>query len=257
MKIEYKKRLVAFIDVLGFKNLVHNESFTPIETYYSFLLSNFKNAIEKRNFEFLLISDSIVIYTEETTENLCELIKMINLTQAGLLSKGILIRGGISHGDLFVDPENNIVVGRGLINAYQLEMLAKFPRVILDRSLVAKHYGSVSTALAKNNINELPHLSLMQSNGHIVDFLYLNYGRILSTSITNTPYKAALNLLRENFYKNEHAEKFEWLKAYLTACLVDQKTHVLAQPALNDNGKKRLRLLEKYIPEFSTLQVSV
>ncbi|MBH1529021.1 hypothetical protein [Stenotrophomonas sp. NRRL B-14846] len=254
MNIVYRERLVAFIDVLGFKNLVHNKSSAPIEAYYNFLLLNFKAAVAKRNFEFLLISDSIVIYSDDSAEDLCELIKMINLTQAGLLSKGILVRGAISHGDLFVDPGNNIVVGRGLINAYQLEMLAKFPRVILDRSLVAKHYGSTSSALAKNNINELPHLSQAQCNGHVVDYLYLNYGRLLSTSTSHTPYKAALALLKENYYKNEHTEKFEWLKAYLTSCLVDQKAHVLAQPYLNNNSKKRLRLLEMYIPEFHTLE---
>ena len=255
MKIEYTNRLVAFIDVLGFKNLVHNASTAPIETYYSFLLSNFKAAVTKRNFAFLLISDSIVIYADDTSENLAELIKMINLTQAGLLGKGILVRGAISHGELFVDDANNIVVGKGLISAYQLEALAKFPRIILDRSLVAKYYGSMSAALEKNNVNSLPHVSLAQVNGHAVDFPYLNYARILSTTTSNTPYAAALSLLKQNYYRNEHTEKFEWLKCHIETCLKDQLEHILALPTLSTNGKTRLRLLQKYIPQFCTLQI--
>jgi hypothetical protein len=246
--------LVAFIDVLGFKNLVYGATTGPIDTYYTFLLSNFKTAVAKRNFDFLLISDSIVIYCNDDIESLSELVKMINMLQAGLLGRKILIRGAISHGGLFVDKPNNIIVGSGLINAYHLESQARFPRIIFDRSLIRKYYASTDTALAKNiGGGWLPHLSIRAMNGHQVDFPYLNYGRIFAGYLSNQPFEGVLALFTENYYRNDHTEKFQWLKSYLIACLEDQHTHLAALHSPNSNDRKRLKHGEKYIPLFRAL----
>lgn len=253
MKIEYKQRLVAFIDVLGFKNLVYGATTGPIEAYYGFLLSNFRNAVAQRGFEFMLISDSIVIHCDDDIQNFSELVKMINIAQAGLMGRGVLMRGAISHGGLFVDKPNSIVVGTGLINAYNLEAQARFPRTIVDRSLVTKYYASMGDAIAKNTVGGLPHLSLRPLNGHQVDFPYLNYGYILATTVSKKPFEGALALLRENYYRNEHADKFEWLRCHLVACLEDQREHLQALPALNANERKRLRNAEQYAALFGAL----
>jgi hypothetical protein len=245
MKIVYQPRLVAFIDVLGFKNLVFGETTGPIETYYGFLLSKFNAAVEQRGFDYMLISDSIVIYCDDKLENFFELMKMINIAQAGLLGKGVLMRGAISHGGLFVDKANSIIVGSGLINAYNLEAQAKFPRTIVDRSLVKKYFESISDALTKCTVGGLPHLSIRPLNGHQVDFPYLNYGCILGTSLSKKPFEGALSALRDNYYKNEHAEKFEWLKGHLAACFEDMRTHLLGLPSPNANERKRIKRAEE------------
>jgi len=253
MKIEYQNRLVAFIDVLGFKNLVGANTSKSIDAYYSFLLSNFKTAVAKHKFDFLLISDSIVIYCNDDIESLYALIKMTNHLQAGLLGKGILIRGAISHGALFVDKPNNIIVGNGLINAYHLESQARFPRIILDRSLIKKYFDLTETAL-KRNVGHgwLPHLSIRAFNGHQVDFPYLNYGRIVASYQSNQPFESALELLIDNYYRNDHTEKFEWLKNYLIACFQEQQAWLTSRVP-NSNERNRIRRVKKYLPKFKAL----
>lgn len=253
MNIKYKKRLVAFIDVLGFKNLVYASTTASIDTYYTFILSNFQSAVAKRNFDFLLISDSIVIYCDESSDNLFELIKLSNMLQYGLLAKGIPVRGAISHGDLFVDKLNNIIVGVGLVNAYILESAAKYPRIIVDRSLILKYYGSMKGALNECIVSGLPHLSISSHNGGVVDYPYLNYGRLLSTSKSNAPFEGALSLLKNNFYKNENTEKYEWLRHYLISAFTEQKEHFENKLELKPSERSRLRRVSKYIDSFGCL----
>ena len=253
MKIEYVDRLVAFIDVLGFKNLVYSETNDRIESYYDLVLSSFKEAVEKRGFEFLLISDSIVIYCENSKINLHEMIKMINIFQSVLIGNKILIRGAISHGHLFVNKSQNIIVGPGLINAYNLESKAVFPRVIIDRTLIKKHYKSLPKAIEENNANGLFHLSSTCLDSTKQDFPYLNYGYIIATGVSKKPYEGAYTLLSENYYKNEHTEKFEWLKCHLIVCLTERRTQLLDIPSKNDNEKKRLKNIEKYLPLLESL----
>ena len=66
-KLEYKKSYVAFLDVLGFKNLVFNNSkdsneklneyFTSVETIIVYL----KNIPIKKEIAYIIISDSIIL----------------------------------------------------------------------------------------------------------------------------------------------------------------------------------------------------
>ncbi len=65
---------------------------------------------------------------------------IVNLAYIGtiLIKKGILIRGGITIGNL-VHNEDGIVFGQGLIDAYMLESkAAKFPRIILSNKLIGQ-----------------------------------------------------------------------------------------------------------------------
>jgi hypothetical protein len=253
MEIEYQDRLVVFIDVLGFKNLVYSSSTELINRYYTFLVSNFQAAITKRNFDFLLISDSIVVFCNNDIESLSELTKLIGKLQAGLLGKGILVRGAISHGALFVDKVNNIIVGKGLINAYQLEMQAKYPRVILDRSIVSKYYGSFSGFVSNNvKTGELPYVAFTPPGLYPIDYPYLNYGWMISNQGSNQPFEAALNLFKSHYYTNDQIEKFEWLRSHLVESLEELIT---LRSSLDPNRNRRVNLkrCRKYISKFTAL----
>jgi hypothetical protein len=253
MKIEYQNRLVAFIDVLGFKNLVYSSSTEPINTYYSFLLSSFQTAVAKRNFDFLLISDSIVIYSNDDIKSLSELIKLVCILQGGLLAKSIIVRGAISHGELFVDKANNIIVGTGLINAYNLEAQAKYPRVIIDRSIVSKYYGNSASAVSNNIVSGLPYVTLDSQNFCPLDYPYLNYGRVFITFGSNRPLEVALNFLKNNYYKNEQIEKFAWLRSHIITSLGEQIDFFKSLDAPSRNEKYKLRRYTKYFADFNAL----
>ncbi|MBL0236644.1 MAG: hypothetical protein IPQ02_08565 [Saprospiraceae bacterium] len=82
---------------------------------------------------------------------------------------GIFIRGAIAISELYMDE--NIVVGPGLIEAYELEnSLANFPRIILSKS---------ASRLVKTHINYYAnHNHSPQSNEYLRDtdgFVFLNY----------------------------------------------------------------------------------
>lgn len=251
--IEYKDRLVAFIDVLGFKNLVYSKEIEPIERYYEFLLSQFAEAAAKRQLEHLLISDSIVIFCENTKQNLNTLIKFVALLQYGLLREKIVVRGAISSGQLFADKENSIIVGPGLIKAYSLESIAKYPRVIVDRTLIKEHYGTTTEAIRQTHTSSRPNLTIECYGGAISDYAYIHYGRLLATSTTATHYTSTIQLFEREFYKNEHIEKFEWLRKYLKASLKQSVEYLQAKEQPNKNERARLRHNLSTLNSLSTL----
>lgn len=253
MNIDYKKRLVAFIDVLGFKNLVFSADPKPIEKYYNFLLSKFAEGAIKRKLEYLLISDSIVIFCDDTLENLFTLIKFTSLLQSGLLTEGIIIRGAISSGDLFVDQENNIIVGTGLVNSYGLEAAAKYPRIIIDRKVIQFHYNSTTNAIKTTYSGSRPNLSINSHNGGISDYAYVHYGRVLASIVSARPYEAVLEIFKREFYKNENIEKFEWLRKYLASALVESIDYLAAKSPPTKNERAKLKQNRRMLDSLSNL----
>lgn len=253
MKIEYKKRLVAFIDVLGFKNLVFSTDLVPIEKYYGFLLSKFADGAIKRKLDYLLISDSIVIFCDDTQENLFTLIKFAGILQSGLLSEGIIVRGAISRGDLFVDKDSNIIVGPGLVNSFSLEAAAKYPRIIIDRRVVEQHYGSTTAAIKNTYSGSRPNISIQPHNGGISDYAYIHYGRIVASGVSGKPYDEMLAIFKREFYKNEHIEKFEWLRKYIKSALNESIDYLSAKDAPTKNERAKLKQNRRAVEALSNL----
>lgn len=253
MNIKYTKRIVAFIDVLGFKNLVLSPHSDRIERYFNLLLSKFSEAAVQKNMEYLLISDSIVIYCDNTKDNLQNIIKLVSVLQSKLLIEGILIRGSISSGDLYVDKENNIIVGPGLVNSYTLESIAKYPRVIIDRRLIKEHFDSTTIAIESTTSGSRPHLTTAPHNGGMADYAYIHYGRTLSNTTAWKHYEEVINLFKREFYKNEHIEKFEWLRKYLKSSLRDSIEYFQQKEKPSVNERNKLRYCRRTIEALSTL----
>lgn len=253
MKIQYKKRLVAFIDVLGFKNLVFSADLAPIEKYYKFLLSKFADGAIKRRLEYLLVSDSIVIFCDDKKDNLFTLIKFVGLLQSGLLAEGVIVRGAISRGDLFVDKSNNIIVGAGLVKSYALESAAKYPRVIIDREVIELHYGTMTSAINMTYSGSRPNLSIQSQSGGMSDYAYVHYGRIFASGVSAKPYEAVLQIFKREFYKNEHIEKFEWLRKYLISSLNESMEYLSAKNAPTKNERAKLKNNRRTVESLSNL----
>lgn len=143
---KYRTAIVSFFDILGFSTL-----FTPghdpnkIEK----ILNMFRNANKHdprlprlNNVRVLNFSDSIirVLYLDEAQSSglgmgaLVIELEDIAMIQAGLIEEGILIRGGITIDEIFVDHDT--IFGPGLNKAYAVESkIASYPRVAIDRQL--------------------------------------------------------------------------------------------------------------------------
>lgn len=138
---KYENRIVAFIDILGFENIIKSTLKSQIE------LENLGNAIayihdyfnsvkqsyaDSSIFQLSQFSDSIVISVSmKNSHEMLTIFKHIKTIQINLLSKGILLRGGIVKGKLI--HNENMLVGPGMINAYKLESkCALHPRIVID-----------------------------------------------------------------------------------------------------------------------------
>lgn len=183
VKKEYQKAIVTFIDILGFSNMVHSEECHSIYEKIA-LLNKFNNGrqleeggckecYEGRNkpssFNF---SDSIVrvrpIYEDHENDvlnvylgdELADEILDMGYMQIELLKYNILLRGGISIGDIYFNDDENIIFGNALIRAHDLESkVARFSRIILDSENIHEEFGKAkclsSTSSIINFINNV------------------------------------------------------------------------------------------------------
>jgi hypothetical protein len=202
--IETEDRIVAFIDILGFKEMINdyeqNKSCSTLlqdlENTLRVVISNtidkWKNksitGFEIIGFEYKIFSDNICLSVpffnskSDFEFNLGVMLNIIKNFQFDLLAKNYLIRGGISIGSYY--SNDNLIFSDGLIDAYILESkYAKYPRVLLDKKIISRIEKSF-----KNN---------------------LLAGTILFSSIDN------LYFVNPFLSKDETLSKFDKLKSFI------------------------------------------
>ena len=158
---QYTSRIVAFIDILGFRNLISSlvkDSKLHRNIYQSLSLLKHRGQLsgnEKTSFSNLEVStfsDSIVISTENN--NAISLIYACGWIQAELFQLGILTRGGISSG--LMVHKDNIMYGEGLLKSYDLETkCAIYPRILIDSMLVNNFNQKIKTFFLSKDVDGL------------------------------------------------------------------------------------------------------
>ena len=159
----YDQALVTYIDILGFKDLISSSAKDPSKVgdilntlriiakkgrglSYSETTLNGKVKLNVRttNFSDLIVRATFLygVTFERLSEQLYYESGMLAAMQCELTAKhGVLVRGGISFGDLYMDRE--AIFGPALVDTYLLaEKLAIFPRIIVDpriMKLVEEH----------------------------------------------------------------------------------------------------------------------
>jgi len=148
----YQKAIVTFIDILGFGDLVKQSDADSINRVLQAVEKSTSPLILDEEFErddhaeVISFSDSIVrVRKIKTKENqkyptgllFQELISLVH-AQGELIDSDIVIRGGVSVGDIYISGGR--VFGPGLITAYELESkFALYPRIIIDPRLIQEH----------------------------------------------------------------------------------------------------------------------
>lgn len=246
-QIKYEKRIVAFIDILGFKEIVKQSEFdvAKIELLYSVLdylkgweipkkwdlkLVEIEEDAQKKGVENFDISgrtnttsfsDSIVV-SVKVDDNVNEMAStlIVNLAYIGaiLIEKGILFRGGITIGNIF-HKENGTVFGQGLIDAYMLESKsAKYPRIILSDKLLRELNYPIE---AKRNRYPY-HQYITRFDDGSAGFHQMIYYQVVESWTEMTSEKMIQSLdnvrgtiiagLDSSFENPEVFEKYKWLK---------------------------------------------
>lgn len=142
--LAYEERIVAFLDILGFRALVaklpsdsslHQQlhgALTEIKSMKSFAGAS---DTAQKDLEASVFSDSIVI--SGTPDQLFTVIWTCVGLQSRLLAFGVLTRGGIARGR--THHKEDLLYGEGMIKAYDLESKAAvYPRVLIDPALVTE-----------------------------------------------------------------------------------------------------------------------
>lgn len=130
-----KECFIAFIDIMGFSELVNTG---PDENVYEFLL-NIEQATKEFNAKFhydvRIFSDSIIISVpvDERVIAFPLFITFISFVQTYVIVRlqTLPLRGGIVIGNFYTN-DDNITFGKGLVEAYESEKkLAVYPRIIV------------------------------------------------------------------------------------------------------------------------------
>lgn len=165
--MKFENSYVAFLDILGFKDLMKEKDFKKkIEKYFKLI----EGALEKSTkssshgiypaseIKKVVLSDSIILSIpipkgadwREKFKILRFLLSAVEKVQFSLALEGIWIRGAISEGELCHARGN--IVGQGLVNAYLLEGKAKFPRVLVDSIIFQNIYQKPNESKSRSDI---------------------------------------------------------------------------------------------------------
>ena len=137
----YEKRIIAFVDILGFSTMIKDsENNTNVQKKIKDAMTVIHNLRHDTDsildIQISTFSDSAVISYPLSTRSAMFyiLIDIIHL-QLELGSIGVMIRGGISIGDLY--HKDDVVFGPAMNEAYRLEnKIAEMPRVVIMKDML-------------------------------------------------------------------------------------------------------------------------
>jgi hypothetical protein len=140
-------RYVAYLDIMGFKDMVARSTHDQIYSMMKEINNEVKSNTEIRwikgpikYVETTTYSDSLIIYSKDDSyESLYSFICAVSATNFTLLSKAIPHKGAVAFGTMTLDNENSIFFGQPLIDAYLLQEELNF-------------YGIVAHATAERSI---------------------------------------------------------------------------------------------------------
>lgn len=148
-----QKHYIAYMDILGYKDYLKSAP-DKSQEYLNTILDAIKKVkqsvsiFENRTMpmfridgglRYKVFSDNILLCMpvgegkDEIRRAIVFLIIVASIQRGLVLQHGLIVRGGITSGDLFINDD--IVYGQGLIDAVTLEKTAEYPCVIVSDSL--------------------------------------------------------------------------------------------------------------------------
>ena len=181
-----KDKFIAFVDVLGFKDLVNKieykeyydptfhetdlNTFDAIQSFYKKVYQEEFFEKENKDLKITCISDSIIV--SATTGDISAFINIVRFLfylQNNLLCRDydnqrFLTRGYLTKGKFIHDAKNNVIFGEAYQKAYSKEEEKEvvYPEIIIDKDIINEF---------ENDINQIP-LIKKEPKGHFfIDYL--------------------------------------------------------------------------------------
>lgn len=143
MAIEFKQHFVAFLDVLGFKEMVGHDLSNDKTEYLRKLYKCHQSAArifhDDPDCEITQFSDSIVISKPYDATEFAGFVAHVADYQRLLLDEELLCRGGIAVNKHY--SAGSFIFSAGLIDAYGVEsLMARYPRVVISPDVMELIY---------------------------------------------------------------------------------------------------------------------
>lgn len=208
----YTEQYVAFVDILGFSEIVRKTARDSTPTRYDALVTaltqigafKVKFATANLGFKFQTFSDSIVLSADASFGGLAFLLLAIQKFAVDLLKNGLLMRGAIAKGKLH--HENGVMFGPAFLEAYHIETsIAKYPRVVLSREVYEDY---------QSDEERFPQILLAEDGPpylHVLDFLSTSGDQLVTAQLCQ---QVIQKLLDESIHDPGHYEKLRWLAIY-------------------------------------------
>lgn len=222
----YEKRIVCFIDILGFSGIIKNttsedkgKSQKTLDNVCDALdfLRECLDKLEDHNITTTQFSDSIVISFPWNKENwhMLSVFRAIKYIQIVLLYQyDLMLRGGIVIGEVL--HTDKLLVGPAMINAYALESkCANSPRIVLDPKVVYRYN------ILKNNAKKDGHIepdNIIQKDfddTSFIDYFNMNEGEIFEKEAEVKRYfKKLCQLVSNNVGSTDMSirTKYLWMR---------------------------------------------
>ena len=210
--VEYKDCYIAFIDILGFKDLVCNRlNCGEIKSIFEFLDNNelenpviFKDEdlnIPLEKVKKYIMSDSIILYIEKNVKNSLSAIMMqAQFIQYRLIlnKDPIIVSGALTSGKMY--RNKSYIFGPGIVEAYTIQNKEPhYPRIVIDSELI-EAYLSDESSYEKKTIKSLvlkEKRDFTTNNDNNSDVYIIDYLKRISFHRIAGPINDMIEKLRE------------------------------------------------------------
>jgi hypothetical protein len=224
---DYEMRYCAFLDILGFTDLIGNIGKGDIG--FQIVRELLKKVHEPSkwdtagaaDFRATTISDAIALSSSYSESGLSVLVDTICRLVLGALEEGYFMRGGLCRGLLYHDSD--MVFGEAFIKAYRLESsVARYPRIMVSKQVYDEAIASTLSRYLST------HLSQAEDGPYFVNVL--------------EEIKTHLAVIEANVAPTGVAEK----KLASFARMRDQIERRVAEAADNPNHFEKAQWFAKY-----------
>lgn len=206
-------KYIAFIDVLGFSNIVNSiitnnqfniNFFDQIQGYYNRIVSEILTEQTKNILNITYISDSLII----TSEQLEALLWFLFNFQSNMILRDFdgyrfLVKGYVTQGHFIHNTMQNVIFGEAYQRAFEQEEKIKFPQIILDPDIRIDDNNPIRAILTNDNTSVA---------------LFINYARRINfgSQIFSRVSVEDFSQNEINKFKNNLSiqQKYQWLLHY-------------------------------------------
>ncbi len=173
---EYQEKLVAFFDIVGWKNRIEWAGDDPERLFRLRLILRLFGLFSggsdvtpvDETAQMSSFSDSVVVSRSADPDFLPHFLRGLGSLQVGCATLGFFVRGGVTVGKIIHEPE--AVFGPALNRAYELESKkAKVPRIVFDPE-IAMFQGDLAHVVEEDDVRFLdPFTEDFIQNAHLAD----------------------------------------------------------------------------------------